>query len=114
MKFTWAPLIGCPGLDCVGVLGCADFLVPLDAGTTTRSWILEERAAARCKDKDLKRLETNDFLLGLVLSVLEQDLTAGYQAFAHCVAGGRVLTSGVGADALLLLVMGADKELVPS
>ena len=58
----------------MGVLGCADFLISLDAGTATRSWRPEELVGARCENKDLKRLEANDFLLGLVLSTLEWDL----------------------------------------
>jgi len=112
-KVIWTPAIGCPGLDCVGVFDCADFLLPSEEeGTVTRSWRLEERAAARCEDRGLKRLDANDFLLGLALSTLGRDSTAGCQTLAH-IAGDRVLTPDAGADVLLPLVVGAGEELAP-
>jgi hypothetical protein len=78
----------------------------------TRLWRLEEGAAARCEDRDFKRLETNDFLPGPALPPdLECDLTGRGQEDAR-IAGGRVLTSDTGADGLLLLVIDADEELV--
>ena len=82
-KFIRTPAIGCPGLDCVGVLDC---LLPSEGGIVTRFWRLEERAAARCEDRELKRLDANDFLLGLALSTLGRDLMVGCQkldSWAH-------------------------------
>lgn len=44
-------------------------------------------------------------MLGLVLSTLERDLTAGHQVLAHT-AGGRVLTSDAGADKKFVPIRG--------